>query len=204
MFGPGMGKLLPTCNIRIPRSPVKDVDPTLEKLLGHVWKTRYIGHRDKKKTLRVVRSLESAYYALAVRFKFEESLDELGLGTVPWTTAIEVLASTGNQNVGPRDCIELLGKAPRPDGPELRHRRFWIKTKSGRCHMTFTQRCYRRLHDVRSKFVHGDKVSKGLLWPHGMEKPPLLNLASTVYRICLLYTSPSPRDRTRSRMPSSA
>ena len=25
-----------------------------------------------------------------------------------------------------------------------------------------------------------------------------------VYRPCLLYTSPSPRDRTRSRMPSSA
>ena len=25
-----------------------------------------------------------------------------------------------------------------------------------------------------------------------------------VYRACLLYTSPSPRDRTRSRMPSSA
>ena len=25
-----------------------------------------------------------------------------------------------------------------------------------------------------------------------------------VYRTCLLYTSPSPRDRTRSRMPSSA
>ena len=27
---------------------------------------------------------------------------------------------------------------------------------------------------------------------------------SVMYRICLLYTSPSPRDRTRSRMPSSA
>ena len=26
----------------------------------------------------------------------------------------------------------------------------------------------------------------------------------TLYEICLLYTSPSPRDRTRSRMPSSA
>ena len=25
-----------------------------------------------------------------------------------------------------------------------------------------------------------------------------------IYKICLLYTSPSPRDRTRSRMPSSA
>ena len=28
--------------------------------------------------------------------------------------------------------------------------------------------------------------------------------ASTRIKICLLYTSPSPRDRTRSRMPSSA
>ena len=27
---------------------------------------------------------------------------------------------------------------------------------------------------------------------------------SGVYKNCLLYTSPSPRDRTRSRMPSSA
>ena len=29
-------------------------------------------------------------------------------------------------------------------------------------------------------------------------------LAPDVFRTCLLYTSPSPRDRTRSRMPSSA
>ena len=28
--------------------------------------------------------------------------------------------------------------------------------------------------------------------------------ANTAYYYCLLYTSPSPRDRTRSRMPSSA
>ena len=30
------------------------------------------------------------------------------------------------------------------------------------------------------------------------------NLAYASYDTCLLYTSPSPRDRTRSRMPSSA
>ena len=29
-------------------------------------------------------------------------------------------------------------------------------------------------------------------------------VAVDAYHICLLYTSPSPRDRTRSRMPSSA
>ena len=36
------------------------------------------------------------------------------------------------------------------------------------------------------------------LFPEFSIKPPLL------YLVCLLYTSPSPRDRTRSRMPSSA
>ena len=32
----------------------------------------------------------------------------------------------------------------------------------------------------------------------------LMIVADVSFKICLLYTSPSPRDRTRSRMPSSA
>ena len=32
----------------------------------------------------------------------------------------------------------------------------------------------------------------------------LAGLAHALHAVCLLYTSPSPRDRTRSRMPSSA
>ena len=36
----------------------------------------------------------------------------------------------------------------------------------------------------------------------GLTKGMSIDLAK--YNICLLYTSPSPRDRTRSRMPSSA
>ena len=32
----------------------------------------------------------------------------------------------------------------------------------------------------------------------------LVSLSGNIARTCLLYTSPSPRDRTRSRMPSSA
>ena len=35
-------------------------------------------------------------------------------------------------------------------------------------------------------------------------KDALLKIKSRVIEACLLYTSPSPRDRTRSRMPSSA
>ena len=35
-------------------------------------------------------------------------------------------------------------------------------------------------------------------------KARIENKESVIYITCLLYTSPSPRDRTRSRMPSSA
>ena len=36
------------------------------------------------------------------------------------------------------------------------------------------------------------------------ERNPDLSFVISASKICLLYTSPSPRDRTRSRMPSSA
>ena len=43
-----------------------------------------------------------------------------------------------------------------------------------------------------------------LLWSNGTVGPTV-DLVEGEYKItCLLYTSPSPRDRTRSRMPSSA
>ena len=44
-------------------------------------------------------------------------------------------------------------------------------------------------------FDLSEKESLAILGPNGAGKTTL---------ICLLYTSPSPRDRTRSRMPSSA
>src|SRR5665811_2087660 len=42
------------------------------------------------------------------------------------------------------------------------------------------------------------------VFDHGStEWQRILNLILAIIEICLLYTSPSPRDRTRSRMPSS-
>ena len=48
------------------------------------------------------------------------------------------------------------------------------------------------------------QTSAGKSWT--MEGPSIWDTASQgiIPRSCLLYTSPSPRDRTRSRMPSSA
>ena len=56
------------------------------------------------------------------------------------------------------------------------------------------------LSDINLNIDHGEFVS--ILGPSGCGKSTLLRLASNL--ACLLYTSPSPRDRTRSRMPSSA
>ena len=44
-----------------------------------------------------------------------------------------------------------------------------------------------------------DSIAENLL-----NRPDYQNLLRLIEESCLLYTSPSPRDRTRSRMPSSA
>ena len=46
-------------------------------------------------------------------------------------------------------------------------------------------------------------INKGMIMPHSLVPPSPAELAQQQLN-CLLYTSPSPRDRTRSRMPSSA
>ena len=47
-----------------------------------------------------------------------------------------------------------------------------------------------------------DQLSQVLLGVTGSGKT--FTMAKVIEKTCLLYTSPSPRDRTRSRMPSSA
>ena len=48
------------------------------------------------------------------------------------------------------------------------------------------------------------EVQHSNLLNSGPRKMSPFFVPSTIINICLLYTSPSPRDRTRSRMPSSA
>ena len=53
----------------------------------------------------------------------------------------------------------------------------------------------------QGNFIEQDKVEQIEI---GMTKNQIRFLLGTPMIDCLLYTSPSPRDRTRSRMPSSA
>ena len=55
--------------------------------------------------------------------------------------------------------------------------------------------------DIQNSLLSLVSDSKDLLWSCNLEKIEKIN---GDIHCCLLYTSPSPRDRTRSRMPSSA
>ena len=65
-------------------------------------------------------------------------------------------------------------------------------------------------NDAEEVVTENDKEQEGISNEKGSKfsdnKKKILIIASiaVVIIICLLYTSPSPRDRTRSRMPSSA
>ena len=84
--------------------------------------------------------------------------------------------------------------------------------KAGECLVFFAIEPY----DLKEGYhIHALlKVPKGYKYPHILQvwqhvsgnkrKPKEVDTESTWNRVCLLYTSPSPRDRTRSRMPSSA
>ena len=48
------------------------------------------------------------------------------------------------------------------------------------------------------------RALKDALWHNSLTVVPALGYTVDQMEVCLLYTSPSPRDRTRSRMPSSA
>ena len=66
--------------------------------------------------------------------------------------------------------------------------------------------------DIASIYVHGTQEKIGKLFDEARSKAPTILfideidafMPSREGNFCLLYTSPSPRDRTRSRMPSSA
>ena len=63
---------------------------------------------------------------------------------------------------------------------------------------------YEENKEITSKYVHAtSKGHEAIQLAVGLQLTKN-DWTAPYYRDCLLYTSPSPRDRTRSRMPSSA
>ena len=65
--------------------------------------------------------------------------------------------------------------------------------------------CRAKVGMTTQKFLfHGDVLIVQLQWLNYDVPDEILEFNTNANHTCLLYTSPSPRDRTRSRMPSSA
>ena len=174
-----------TPDLRVPRTDLMHTDKNVADRLGRAWEHRYLRGREKRKTAQVFRSLEVAYEALGLRFTSLSSLSAVGLSVVPWVTAIEVLAAPEARRVEKWDCTRLIGRHEFSD-PRLRWKVFWVKPGQRRRQMTLAQKLFLRLYEARNKFVHGRKVSAELLLTKGEEAPPLLSLASTIYRTALM------------------
>ena len=61
--------------------------------------------------------------------------------------------------------------------------------------------------DVYKRQESGYRVDKGIeiyVFENPQQDSLSVKITNSLDQTCLLYTSPSPRDRTRSRMPSSA
>ena len=56
--------------------------------------------------------------------------------------------------------------------------------------------------DLRKAYLSGADLTKAAMYKANLHRAKLRQ--TVLVKTCLLYTSPSPRDRTRSRMPSSA
>ena len=77
---------------------------------------------------------------------------------------------------------------------EARRRRYLFAEEQAR------QKCLKsKLKDIRRVVFESESTNSCLILIRRVKE-----VAYSFYRSCLLYTSPSPRDRTRSRMPSSA
>jgi hypothetical protein len=183
----------------LPRAQPTLTDQRLEIVLGRIWRRRYMRHREKRAADRMYRSLETAAHAMGIRHRNYSSLHEAGLGAVLWVSAFEMLAAPKPGAVDRDYVLDLLEQLPWLGGRDLRRKRYWVKGRRKRRkgedknivlpkrrHVNIAQKIYAQLYTARNKFVHGDKVSRGLLMPFGETGPPLLQFASTVYREALV------------------
>jgi len=191
-YGTDYERLSLSVDLGVARPDLGAVDRHLAARLGRVWRDWYLRGRGGTRAARVFRSLELAYQASRMNFENYGSLHDAGLTAIRWVAAIEVLAFPDGDRISRSDGMDLVGRFRWDRTPELRHRRYRVveKRRKGRVvrmkNVNLAERAYDHLYAARSRFVHGDRVSEGLLVPFGRSAPSILSLASTLYRMALI------------------
>lgn len=173
---------LPVHSLRFPP------DLYLARSLAAEWGQFFVrrGRKRDAYSRTVFRSLELFYAGASTPWKQQGSLEDYGLQTINWVSAIEVLAQPAKGNVKPTDVLQLLAEY-RWTSQALRRRKYKVEIAKKIRPVNAIQKLYMSLYNARSKFVHGDDVGFATLAPRiGKVRPSLLLAAALVYRTALV------------------
>lgn len=158
-----------TCNVGLGQSEMDSTDEHLALRLGHVWALRYLKGLTDRSTTRLFRSLEAAVEALRMASRRYHTTREKASTSIRWSTAVEMLAAPQEGRVNKNHCLGLVRENPCSAGEE-----------------ELAAEVFRRLYKLRNDSVHGREIGLDRFLPFGDQAPPLLSLASSVYRLALV------------------
>ncbi|WP_420632716.1 HigA family addiction module antitoxin [Candidatus Palauibacter sp.] len=158
-----------TCNIGLGQRELDSTDERLALRLGAAWKLRYQERLTNRATTRLFRSIEVANEALRMTSQGYRTTREAASASVRWATSVEMLAAPGEGYVSKDDCFALIKENSCSDGEE-----------------EIAADVFRLLYQLRNDSVHGREIDLDQLCPFGQQAPPLLSLASSVYRLALV------------------
>ncbi|WP_420637274.1 HigA family addiction module antitoxin [Candidatus Palauibacter sp.] len=158
-----------TCNVGLGQCEMDSMDEHLALRLGAAWKLRYQERLTNRATTRLFRSIEVANEALRMTSQGYRTTRDAASASVRWATSVEMLAAPGEGYVSKDDCFALIKENSCSDGEE-----------------EIAADIFQRLYKLRNDSVHGREIGLDQLRPFGERAPPLLSLASTVYRLALV------------------
>lgn len=150
------------------------------------WTEIFINKRRKSWELTALfRSLEMAYRASVMPFGNQGTIHDYGANISLWVSAFEILIHPKNNYVGVNEVINLLSSIYFSN-KKLRHKKYRAKIGKSTRSLTLVQKTYFEMHTTRNNFMHGNPVTKKMLFPDGNIKLPTLNfVAPIIYKYAL-------------------
>jgi hypothetical protein len=173
-------------------------EPLLDRLL-RCWRRCYLQNRDRKKLLRLFRSLEVAFHASQFPADGMTSINDIGTRLALWVSAFEVLCHPGG-SVNKRIVQTTVRNAPFTLRA-LAAKRYTISFQGKKIRVTLPEALYDDLYWARNQFLHGMPVRRSMLqyrqskqYAELTDVAPVLFNAALVSRLNSLGVAGGPMD----------
>jgi hypothetical protein len=175
------------------------VDQPLLERLFRSWRRCYLRQRDRKRLLRLFRSLEIAFHASLFPADGLTSINDIGTRLALWVSAFEVLCHPGG-GVNKRHVQDVLANAPFSE-KRLSSTRFTVKYGGTKFRATLPEALYDDLYWARNQFLHGMPVRRAMLryrqskgYAELTDVAPVLFNAALVSQLNSLHVPGAPMD----------